>query len=614
MDYLKFFPHEKIRPGQKELVEDIYSTLKEKKILFAHAPTGLGKTASALSMALAIANNNKKIIFFLTNRHTQHKIAIETLDLIKKNCEINVSCVDLIGKKWMCNQEVATLFGNEFNEYCKVVVEKGECEFYTNCRTKNEATIEAKALIKEIKSQGPISNEDLKNICADKKMCSYEIAMLLAKKADVIIGDYNHLFHPYVRQTILKKIGKELEDIIIIVDEGHNLPSRVTEMVSSNLSSIMIKNSIMEAKKFGYKEIIPWLSDLMKILNELSKEKEQKIGKQEFKFRVNKIMEFEELINQLEIIADEIRKKQNKSFIGGVSTFLENWLGDDLGFTRILKEKDSNFGPILTLSYSCLDPSVITKNIFEQAYGSIIMSGTLQPTFMYKDLLGVKKAVEKEYKSPFPLKNRLWIIVPDTSTKYTLRGPEMYKKIAKHCSSIINKIPGNSAIFFPSYQLRDNIGNYLDCSKKQFWEQRSMTKEEKLKLLREFQAARIAGGVLLAVSGGNFSEGIDFPGDLLKAVLVIGLPLAKPNLKTKELIKYYDEKYEKGWNYGYIFPAMNKCFQSAGRCIRSEKDRGIILFLDERFAWEQYRCCFPKEGVIVTHKYSEYLNDFFNKK
>ena len=140
-----------------------------------------------------------------------------------------------------------------------------------------------------------------------------------------------------------------------------------------------------------------------------------------------------------------------------------------------------------------------------------------------------------------------------------------------------------------------------------------MTKEEKQGLLQEFEAEKDVGGVLLGVSGANFAEGIDFPGDILKTVVVVGLPLAKPDLKTKSLITYYDTKYGKGWDYGYTFPAFSKCIQSAGRCIRSETDEGVVVYLDERFAWQRYYNCFPeKVGLIVSKEYSKIMAEFFS--
>ena len=142
-------------------------------------------------------------------------------------------------------------------------------------------------------------------------------------------------------------------------------------------------------------------------------------------------------------------------------------------------------------------------------------------------------------------------------------------------------------------------------------EKQNLSKEEKEKILDEFKKNKDKGSVLLAVSTGNFGEGIDLPGDFLKGVVIVGLPLSKPDLETQELIKYYDNKFGKGWDYGYLVPAMNKCLQSAGRCIRSETDRGVIVFLDERFAWPNYNRFFPKGEVEVSTDYLEKIDGFF---
>lgn len=625
-----YFPYKIIRGGQDELIKDIKKSLQEKKILLAHAPTGLGKTASVLSAILPYALKNNKRIFFLTNRHTQHQIAIETLKQIKEKYKLEISCADLIGKKWMCSQEIAGLFGNEFNEFCKTVVEKGECEFYSNVRDNKKLTVKAKKLIAELKKKSPLHNEEVIHSSKEEKMCSYEISAALAKDAAIIIGDYYYIFNPFVQNTLFSKLDLKMEDVILIVDEGHNLPSRITEMLSSSLTSNIIKNSILEARKFGFKGLISWLQELMRILNELAvfdesisgfdkningnareKAKEKLVGKEQLVDEINKITNYEELIDELESAAEEVRKRQRKSYLGGISSFLGSWKGDSKGFTRIIAEKEGKHGLVIILSFACLDPRIVTENIFDSIHSGIIMSGTLKPLFMYKDVLGIKKSLEKEYQSPFPAENKLSLIIPETTTKYNSRGEAMYKKIAGKCSELLSLISGNVAFFFPSYQLRDRIGEFIISEKKLFWEKKEMNKEEKEIFLAEFKSHKAQGGVLLGVAGANFAEGIDLPGDLLNGVIVVGLPLAHPDLKTREVIKYYEEKFSKGWDYGYTFPAITKCIQSAGRCIRSETDKGVVIFLDERFAWPNYYNCLPREGLIVSKNYSELLKQFF---
>lgn len=660
---LQFFPHEEVRPGQDELIQDLSQALADGKCILANAPTGLGKTASAISVALAHLygengfDKNKKI-FFLTNRHTQHKIAVDTIRQVRAKIDRQLICVDLIGKKWMCNQEVAGLFGTDFNEYCKSVVEKKECEFYNNIRSKKGLTVDAKYALAQLKESGVLHNEELKRFSEEKQMCAYELSLALAKKAQVIVGDYYYLFNPAVLNNILGKLNIDVEDCIIIVDEAHNLPGRVTEMMSSYLTTNMLKNGILEAKKYHMDGLIYWLNELKRIVNELadfgdvgyrpsnksvnfqlssfstaanlknkernsennnnsyaSSNKERLVKKDEFMEKVQAITDYNELIGELECAAEEVRKRQKKSQLGGIANFLIEWAKDDHGFSRMIVEKDSpKFGKMIMLQYACLDPSLTTKAVFSRADAAILMSGTLSPTFMYKDLLGIEQGVMKDYSSPFPVENRVSLVVPETSTKYNLRNEKMFRSIAQHCSEISRLVPGNLAFFFPSYGLRDKIAPFIDVGKKEvFLEQQEMTKEDKELFLQKFKAASITGGVLLGVAGANFAEGVDLPGDLLQGVVVIGLPLASPDLKTKQTINYYEDKFSKGWDYAYLFPAMNKCLQSAGRCIRSENDRGVMIYLDERFAWQRYYEHLPREGLIVSKNYPELLKQFYSQ-
>lgn len=140
-----------------------------------------------------------------------------------------------------------------------------------------------------------------------------------------------------------------------------------------------------------------------------------------------------------------------------------------------------------------------------------------------------------------------------------------------------------------------------------------MNSDEKKDLLERFKSYKDIGAVLLGVASGSFSQSIDLPGDFLKAVVIVGLPLEKPDLETQELIDYYDKKYGQGWNYGYVYPAIAKCMQGAGRCIRSETDKGVVVLLDERFAWNSYLRCFPKNwNIQITRLYAQRIKEFFN--
>ena len=616
-----YFPHENIRESQKELIDKIQEAISKKTNLIAHAPTGLGKTAASISVALSLALENKLTVFFITPKHTQHRIAVETLKLIKEKYNLDFGVVDLIGKKWMCAQEgVNELTTGEFYDYCKDMISKKQCIYYENIKNKDKLSVQTEVVLSEL-SKKILHVEEFKEHAKNNKLCPFEIACLVGKKATVIIGDYHHILSPSIRETLIERIDKDLSNSIIIIDEAHNLPNRCRELLSSQLSSVTVDFAIKEAELVGFKDMGESIKIILNCLEELKRLKlnresrEALIDKSDLLRELEKQIDVNQLIGDLLFIGEKIREVKKRSACSSVASFLINWQGPDESFTRFIKLNKNDKGKeYLTIYYNCLDPSLIMMGIAENCYSTICMSGTLTPLDMYKDLFGFTTIAE-EFKNPFPKHNKLSIIVPETTTKFTARSQDMFKHIANYCASIVNEVPGNCLIFFPSYDLRDKVNFYFQnqCIKTTFSEISNMNKIEKNELLEKFKSYKENGAVLLAASGGNFGEGVDIEDNILKCVVVVGVPLDKPDLETQELIKYYDKKFSKGWDYGYIMPAMIKCLQNAGRCIRSEKDKGVVVFLDQRYTWESYFKCFPKDGNLrISKEPINRIREFFN--
>jgi len=613
------FPHDEIRPTQDEFINGFIDSLKKKKHFIVHAPTGIGKT-SVLGPALSYALKNNLSVFFLTSRHTQHQLAVETLRMIKKKHNVDFLSTNIIGKRWMCCYEgIQGLNSKDFNEFCTNMKDEGKCIYYENTYAKTKLSELSKNRINEINAIGPVESERIFDISNDSNLCAYEISIQLAKKSNIIITDYYYIFAPHIAPGFFKKTKKEIENSIIIIDEGHNLPDRLRELMSERLTTNMVARAIKEAKKHHFDNVIPHVVLIQDSLNRLSADinngEAKKISKEQFVNLIEKENDYDELIADIEFAAESIRQKQQKSYLSGISRFLESWRNDDSGFSRIIKVDQFQTGPLTQLVFKCLDPSIIASPIIKNSYQTTLMSGTLSPTDTYKDLLGFPKNTNLlELRSPFPKHNRLNLIITNTTTKFRQRSNEQYQKIAKTSSEIANLIPGNVAVFFPSYYLRDIIFPSFKkyYNKKIFLEDQKSTKEEKNNLLNKFKKQKDKGSCLLAVSAANFAEGIDLPGDFLKGVVVIGLPLQKPDLETKHLISYYDEKYGAGWDYGYVFPAFTKTLQTAGRCIRDMNDKGVIAFMDERYAWENYKSLFPKDwDLVISNNYGKLITDFF---
>ena len=174
------FPHDDVRLVQNALMLEVERAIANKKCLVAHAPTGLGKTAATLPIALNKALQDNLTVFFLTSRHTQHKIAIDTLCKIKEKHKIKIETVDIIGKKWMCLVPgIQMLRPGDFAEYCRKQKEEGKCEFYSNIKKKSKISVDAKYLMEQMKELSPVHIEELIRYCDKKKLCPYEISILL---------------------------------------------------------------------------------------------------------------------------------------------------------------------------------------------------------------------------------------------------------------------------------------------------------------------------------------------------------------------------------------------------------------------------------------------------
>ena len=638
---MHFFPYDTIRPEQDQLLKDVAKVVSERNNLIAHAPTGLGKTAASLSPAVQYAYENGKTVFFLTSRQTQHRLAIDTLREIKRKHNANFSVVDLVGKQSMCARTEAEAFkSGGFNYYCKALRDKAECEFYNNLKTGNDLSTSSKFVMGMILKE-PMHAQEAVELARTQDVCPYEIVTRSSKKAQVVVGDYFHLFNPDIRESILTRNSIDLKNVIVIVDEGHNLPSRMRDMLTRTLSMPDIERALKEANK---DEERPYLSEFIKALeqvfNNISPEQEMRdTGKSLYRdstWNRQRHQEQERVIEKgditkplldagynLSLIIEEMNNSAEKTIergeqsdIRAVADFLLSWdESDDEHFSRIISSTIGHDNKkILKASFTCLDPSIVLKDLIKELHSVILMSGTLTPTSMFKELLGFpEKTLEREYKNPMPKENRLSIIVSGVTTKYANRTDQQFAKIGSICSNCADAIPGNLAIFFPSYALMEKIHPFITTQKQIFKEHQGISKEEKDSLLSEFKQSSTNGGLLLAVIGGNFSEGVDLPGNLLNGVLIVGLPLAKPDLQVKALIDYYEKRYKRGWDYGYTFPAFTKALQAAGRCIRTETDRGAVLFIDSRYVYPNYYRCFPKDiSPTRTDYYKEAIEQFFS--
>ena len=600
------FPFDSYRKGQESFIKVINTALENKKDVLAQIPTGVGKTAAVLSASLEYAIDHDKKVLFLTSKHTHHKIAIDTLKKIKEKNELELQAVDFIGKVWMCSRsEVDTKNAGGFADYCRHLIENNECEFYNNFHSKARF-FSNRLLISDLKNK-ILHVEELIEKCRDANVCPYEAANSLVKKSRVIVADYFHILDPRIRQSFLNKSSIELKDCIIIWDEAHNLPNRARDMISVNISTISLDHCIDEVKKYNpeLEEKILEIKNKLKELADKYLEKEILIDKNEF------ITIDTDFIDSLYETAEKILEEKQYSYLIALAKFLELWDLEGKEFSRILRKTVTKKNkPFIVLEKNCLDPAVVINDIINGSHSNIFMSGTLCPLNNYKDLFGLTLPLEVDYPNPFPKENRLNLIIPTITTKYTLRTVVMYSKIANHCRKIIETIPGNKIFFFPSYDLVNNVRPFLGGVENLLFEESGMDKASRESILNRFRISK--GNTLMAVSAGSFGEGIDLKGEALSGVIIVGIPFGKFDLMSKEMIRYFDEKFGDGYSYGYVMPAFVKVLQNAGRCIRSEKDKGVVIYLDSRYIWKNYQEYFPDSMELEVSKDYKEVEEFFS--
>lgn len=602
------------REGQEKLIIDAHEAFENGKIFLAHAETGLGKTDASLSAALGVAlqKDPTLTIIFLTPKNAQHAIAVDVLRGINAKYDLKLRVVDLVGKKHLCiDEQTQQKEGRGFYEMCRKKRESQTCVPYGHAKGYDTLQREKAKIARQefsTRMKGVHSSAEIKDESSTFQMgmqpwamCPFETSMELAKKANVIIADYYHIFSPSVSELVLPKLGKKPENCLLIVDEAHNLPERVRGLLSTTLNTKQLTRAAEEAHYLKDEEMEKILSRMEHHLRAHGKKmsgNEELLDEKKWSTFLAEKLDAEEFALQCEMRGVDYLEKSGKdsSFLIQVGEFLEKWANESEGLARVVKKW--GYADDYSVGVKALDPAPLTKKVLEKMHGCLLMSGTLHPTKMFADIIGVNKEKTEHgyYPSPFPKQNRLQMIAPLATTKFTERSEDTFTTFAAETGKMVNQIPGNTVVFFPSFQLLDNIGRKMqDYTPRQLLFQREgMKMHETEKLLNEFkQHSRGFGAVLLACTSGSFGEGLDFPGNELLGVIVVGIPLAEMNLETQALVNYYEKRFQKGWQYGYIYPAMNKALQAAGRVIRTPTDEGVVVFLDKRYTQTNYKDCFP---------------------
>ena len=611
------FPYAEIREGQSEFVRSAYRTLARGGVLYASAPTGTGKTVSALYPAMrALGDGRFDKIFYLTPKATTAEAARECLLLMEKG-GVRCRSIILTAKEKCCNNRHA-------------------------CRTsrracKNSASARlAEATLALYEAGLSVMDDRLLLPYAERYcVCPYELSLSYSELCDVVICDFNYLFDPrvYIKRYFTKKGG-----YAFLVDEAHNLPERVREMYSAELWG-------SEIGAEGLEGILPELSDFIP----LAKRAEE---------------EFFELM--LPFVREDIRERPGGEKAGGVKlTEIPSELYDIIGrmtagaekellytysaedeekdmraaalraylarlnkFSALMERFDEAYRLFVFFEHEqirvkiyCLDTSPVVRERLNLGHGAVLFSATLSPLGYYRSILGGERSDDTlEVSSPFSPEQLSVSIMDKISTRWSEREDTM-SAVSRVIAATVSARRGNYMIFSPSFAYSEALARSF-CAKypkiRVISQTKDMTRREKEEFLAEFKKEDKSYLVAFCVMGGIYSEGIDLAGDSLIGAVIVGIGMPALSYERETIAEYFEEKYEEGKQYAYVYPGMNRVFQAAGRVIRREDDHGAVVLIDDRFADPIYKKSLPKlwEGVKFidnAKRLREVLDDFWKK-
>lgn len=570
------------REGQKELASSVYRTILRRKKLFIQAPTGVGKTISTVFPAVkAVGEGLGEKIFYLTAKTITRTVAWQAFETLREQC-LRMKVIVLTAKEKIC-------FCEETNcnpDACPYA--KGHFDRV------NDAVYEL------ITSSDELNREILEEQAKKWRVCPHEMSLDVSEWADAVICDYNYVFDPNAHLRRFFGEGNKGE-YLFLIDEAHNLVERGRKMYSAEI----YKEDFLKIKKLVKLRDGKLAGRLEECNRQLLALKRECEGCQVLNSVSHVYLKLVSLMTEMERFLEEYREEEVRKEVLEMYFTVRSFINihDKLDENFMIYSELEDTGRF-KLCLFCVNPANCLKEFLDKGNSTVFFSATLLPIHYYKKLLSTSKEDYAIYaESPFDPKKRRLLLGMDVSTKYTKRSRDMYRRYARYLIRVAQAKEGNYMAFFPSYQFMEEVyEEFLELLKEAGEEEieyimqsRHMTEEAREIFLENFGEERKNSLMGFCVMGGIFSEGIDLTQDQLIGAVIIGTGLPQV-CQERELLKFYfDACKERGFDYAYLYPGMNKVLQSAGRVIRTDQDRGVILLLDDRFCDGRYQETFPRE-------------------
>lgn len=598
------FPYKMPREGQTELAQATFRAIRKGRRLVAHAPTGIGKTMSTLYPSVkALGSGFCERIFYLTAKQNVRREAYAAAGKLFE-CGARIRTIILYAKEQMCLRDGGC------KEGCASACNPISCPYARGYYDRCDG-----AILELLSRQNGFPRSILQDVARAHRICPYELSLDLSEQCEIIICDYNYVFDPAVSLRRYFDENGERGKYVFLIDEAHNLPDRVRDMFSCRLDATNFERVYARVNADADPRLEVLLGGFVMTLHRLSSLCRENAKKTEDGTK-----------NGYYLSREPLRKfwEEAEKFKQGIEGFLRSFpdhslalplqelLSDVKKYLLLGCYYDERFltyvqllrGKITTEIY-CLDPSGVIGTSLGRAVSSVLFSATLTPLDYFSDLCGCGKSADMlQLLSPYDPKNLCLTVMPSIDTSMEERA-KSYKRVATMIAAAVSAKPGNYIVYFPSYDYMQHVQERfaqkypsVSC----ILQKRSMNPHERDAFLDFFKNDEGKLRIAFCVLGGGFSEGVDLPGDRLIGVIVVGVGMPGISNERNFLRDYFENKCERGFDYAYTYPGMNRVLQAAGRVIRSETDRGIVVLIDRRYATEPYMRLFPPhwEDVVAA--------------
>ncbi len=610
------FAYEAFRPGQKELAQRVYEACLDGEVLIAEAMSGFGKTAAVLSAVLSAAEETGCRVVYSCRTKRQINRVVEEIGRLQGKHPFKAA--SLLSKFDYCLLRRRRAVPQEsFGWFCNFNVSNNLCSYYLNVTlAEGFDRLVGEALLRTPR------HADLLKDAEQTHVCPYEVSRLALAQAKVAVVPYHYAFDPRAMPVLFDRNSVERKETFLVADEAHNLRDFFRGVNSATISLDQVRGAVREAKAMLMDEAAESLSALLATLEDMMARQQGWLldrGSVLQRFHDDRgtpwlqNLAFELSASSAAAWGSVVYERRFPSLILRVGEFLARLSSS----SRCVLVKWEN-----TLGLVDPDPVAGLSERLAEFRSAVLLSATVSPSAVFARSLGLDLEKVRTFEANAePLVTVRTAVDTGTSTRYKLRSPDMYAKIADRVAAVIRTTGSGVGVFAPSYSILGAISEMVAkrvTGRRLVSEAPGLSNEQAEELFESFTGED--GSVLFAVQGGRFSEGEDFDGGTMGSIVVVGLALPPP---SPMMYAEYSCLKRAGEQESYLMlsrlPALRKAFQAAGRHVRKPGKRGLVFFLDERFGSAAARDLMPSwlrkdlvMGDLSPHSIESLSRDFWS--